>query len=349
MPLPGEGVVNPRDEVMAEIQKARQEQLAQEFKEGGGDLTLLEGHEKQEEKQVVQMPEGTDPAEWEKLDEAAKAGLVEAEEERKKAEAGTTSEVVVDKQEEPAKAKVKIKVDGQELEVDEEAVREAGIKALQKQSAADKRLEESARLKKEAEAEARRILDDARKQATNQDETQPPAKGATSVERLTDDRFIETVKKVQYGGEAEAGQALKDLISEAVKAGKSPELTLNEVGEYLEFRDATKWAHDEYKEILGDQKLKTLFSSEEKRLRAAGDMRPYREVYSDIGNGLREWLKEKAPAPAQEPKKDLTRQERKASVVVIPTAAARQPAPTQPKEPTPSEVVDRIRAARHQA
>ena len=352
MPLPGEGVVNPRDEIMADIQKARQEQLAQEFKEGGGDLSLLEGHEKVEEKKEVQMPEGTDPAEWEKLDEAAKAGLVEAEEERKKAEAGA-SEVIADKQEEvvtAAKAKVKIKVDGQELEVDEEAVREAGIKALQKQSAADKRLEESARLKKEAEAEARKILEDARKQVAqpNQDETQPP-KGATSVERLTDDRFIETVKKVQYGGEAEAGQALRDLISEAVKAGKSPELTLNEVGEYLEFRDATKWAHDEYKEILGDQKLKTLFSSEEKRLRAAGDMRPYREVYSDIGNGLREWLKEKAPAPAQEPKKELTRQERKASVVVIPTAAARQPAPTQPKEPTPSEVVDRIRAARHQA
>ena len=338
MPLPGEGVVNPRDEVMAEIQKARQEQLAQEFKEGGGDLSLLEPAEKKEEPKP------------EVKEEPAKEGdekpPVEGEA-KTEVEAGTETPP---EETLPPKAKVKIKADGQELEVDEEAVREAGIKALQKQSAADKRLEESARLKKEAEAEARKILEDARKQVAqpNQDETQPP-KGATSVERLTDDRFIETVKKVQYGGEAEAGQALKDLISEAVKAGKSPELTLNEVGEYLEFREATKWAHDEYKEILGDQKLKTLFSSEEKRLRAAGDMRPYRDVYSDIGNGLREWLKEKAPAPAQEPKKELTRQERKASVVVIPTAAARQPAPTQPKEPTPSEVVDRIRAARHQA
>ena len=338
MPLPGEGVVNPRDEMMAEIQKARQEQLAQEFKEGGGDLTLLEPAEKKEEPKPEVKEEPKEGEEKPAVEGEAKTEV----------EAGTEAPPSGEETL-PPKAKVKIKVDGQELEVDEEAVREAGIKALQKQSAADKRLEESARLKKEAEAEARRILDDARKQATNQDETQPPAKGATSVERLTDDRFIETVKKVQYGGEAEAGQALRDLISEAVKAGKSPELTLNEVGEYLEFREATKWAHDEYKEILGDQKLKTLFSSEEKRLRAAGDMRPYREVYSDIGNGLREWLKEKAPAPAQEPKKDLTRQERKASVVVIPTAAARQPAPTQPKEPTPSEVVDRIRAARHQA
>jgi hypothetical protein len=332
MPLPGEGVVNPRNEIMAEIQKARQEQLAQEFKEGGGDLAALEPADKPavEPEVKAETPEGEAPA-----GEAEK----------------TEGEVVAEAPpvEEPVKPKVKIKVDGQELEVDEEAVREAGIKALQKQSAADKRLEESARLKKEAEAEARRILEDAKRQAAqpNQDVTQPPQQGATSVERLTDDRFIETVKKVQYGGEAEAGQALKDLISEAVKAGKSPELTLNEVGEYLEFREATKWAHDEYKEILGDSKLKTLFSSEEKRLRATGDMRPYREVYSDIGNGLREWLKEKVPTPT--PAAPPTRQERKASVVVIPTAAARQPAPTQPKEPSPSEVIDRIRAARHQA
>lgn len=329
MPLPGEGVVSPREEMMAEIQKARQEQLAQEFKEGGGDISTLEPADKKEE----QKPE---------VKEEEKSDATPAVEGEAKPEAE-------EKTEEPVKAKVKIKVDGQELEVDEEAVREAGIKALQKQSAADKRLEESARLKKEAEAEARKILEDARQKAQqNQDGEALPVKGGLSaVEKLTDDRFIETVKKVQYGGEAEAGQALKDLISEAVKAGKSPELTLNEVGEYLEFREATKWAHDEYKEILGDPKLKTLFSSEEKRLRSAGDVRPYREVYSDIGNGLREWLKEKAPGPTQA--KDLTRQERKASVVVIPTAAARQPAPTQPKELSPSEVVDRMRKSRHQA
>jgi len=337
-----EGVVNPRDEMMAEIAKARQEQLAQEFKEGGGDISVLEPAD-----HTAKMPEGTDPAEWEKLDETARAALVEAEEERKKAEAAAGSgetQAPVGAPAETPKAKVKIKVDGQELEVDEEAVREAGIKALQKQSAADKRLEESARLKKEAEAEARRILEDAKKQA-NQDVPPPPDKGAAAVEKLTDDRFIEAVKKIQYGSETEASQALKGLISEAAKAGKPAELTLSEVGEYLEFREATTWAHDEFKDILGDPKLKTLFSQEEKRIRAAGDMRPYREVYEDIGKGLREWLKEKSPTP---PSKDLTRHERKASVVTIPTAAARQPAPTQPKEPSASEVVDRMRKARHQ-
>ena len=340
-----EGVVNPRDEMMAEIAKTRQEQLAQEFQEGGGDLSLLEPADGA--KPVVQMPEGTDAGEWEKLDDTAKAALVEAEEERKKAEAAPPEVPQDAPAHEPAKAKRKIKVDGQELEVDEESVIEAGIKTLQKQSAADKRLEESARLKKEAEAEARRILDDARRQAQPNQDGKAPSPDGSAVERLTDDHFIEAVKKIQYGSETEASQALRNLMSEAAKSGKPAELTLNEVGEYLEFREATKWAHDEFKEILGDPKLKTLFSSEEKRLRAAGDMRPYREVYTDIGNGLKAWLQEKAPAPVQT--NVQSRHERKASVVVIPTAAARQAAPTQPKELSPSEVVDRMRQARHQS
>ena len=79
-------------------------------------------------------------------------------------------------------------------------------------------------------------------------------------------------------------------------------------------------------------------------------MRPYRELYSDIGNGLREWLKTATPSQPAPTNTREARHERNASVVQIPAAAARQqPAQTQQKEPSPSEVVDRMRKARHQA
>lgn len=369
--MPAPTAIHPgvdRSEAMAGILKAREAQLDQELKEGGTPegIASLERPDRQESKEAdganLTMPEGTDPAEWAKLDAATKAALVEADEERKKVEqeaaGGETDEQRRAREETerkaasaPAPKKVKIKVDGEELEVDEEQVRAAGIRAMQKETAADKRLEEASRLFKEATAAVAAAQAGA-VQDQNKGGASLPAQGGGAAAVLTDEAFTDAVKKIQYGSEAEAAAVLKDLITKAASSGQSEQLTLDRVAEMLDFREATRWAHDEYKEILGDPKLKVLFSTEEKRLRAAGDMRPYREVYTDIGNGLREWLKGKSPSQQTPPPAGTNlqqRQERKASVVVIPSASSRQPAPTQPKEPTPSETVDRMRQARHQA
>jgi hypothetical protein len=56
-----------------------------------------------------------------------------------------------------ASKKIKIKVDGQEQEVDESAVLEAGMRTLQKESAADKRLEEATKARDEAERLRKRV------------------------------------------------------------------------------------------------------------------------------------------------------------------------------------------------
>ncbi len=369
------GVGNNRASMMAHIAAAREEQIDKEMKEGGTaeGISVLEPGESKTV--AVVKPEGVDQAEWDKLDDEAKAGLAEAEAERIRVEAeaaaggGESSEAKAEREKKEAEAKaaeearakatagtggrkVKIKVDGVEQEIDESVALAAGIKTLQKESAADKRLEEASRLFKEATA----AIETARAgkvQEQNQGGASLPDKGGAAVAVLTDEAFTEAVKKIQYGSEAEAAATLKDLITKAAAQGQSEQLTLDRVAEMLDFREATQWAHGEYKEIFGDPKLRTLFGSEEKRLRAAGDMRPYREIYKDIGDGLNQWRKEhgSSPAPKVETEKNVIqqRQERKASVVTIPTAAARQPGAPQTKEPTPSDIVDSMRKARRQA
>ncbi len=365
------GVVNKRADMMAHIAKTREAQIDQELKEGGTPegIAVLEAGESVATAGPVTKPEGVDQAEWDKLDAEAKAGLAEAEAERVRVEAeaagGESEEDKASEKKEkedaagkaaasvsPQSKKVKIKVDGQEVEVEESALVAAGIRTMQKETAADKRLEDATRLFKEATA----AIETARAgvvQDPNRGGASLPNKGGSAAEVLTDEAFTEAVKKIQYGSEAEAAATLKDLITKAAASGQSEQLTLDRVAEMLDFREATQWANGEYKEILGDPKLRTLFVSEEKRLRAAGDMRPYREIYTDIGNGLREWLKGKTPSQTQQTEAEKTalqkRQERKSSVVTIPSAAARQTPAPQPKEPTASEVVDQMRKARRQA
>jgi hypothetical protein len=233
---------------------------------------------------------------------------------------------------EPQPVKVKIRVDGQDVEVDQDAVIKAGIATLQKETAADKRLEEAARLRKDAELESQRL------HAERMQQTQALSQDAP----VQPDQYAEVARKIQYGSEAEASEAIKALVTHASTSGQSQAVTMQQVADFIEFRDATRWASEQYADLLGDPIMRGAFAQREREIRTAGDSRPYRDIYGQIGTELREWLHQKAPSaqPAQ------TREERKARVVTIPSAASRQATPNEPKEPTPSEIVEQIRQAR---
>jgi hypothetical protein len=338
---PNQGVENPRRALLAEIVSNRNAEVVDELREGGAT--------EEELKPLTSEPEADDPKrpadipkdEWAQMsDEAKNNAIAPATTEA----AATSTAATATTPEAEAPKKYKGKVDGQEVEFEESKVIEEGLKALQKDSAADRRLEEASRLLREAQETINRAAQ-ARTDATRADSPVAPPKDGSPI---ADDALAKAAHAVQYGSEAEARDALAGLVEAAASKGKT--LTHTDVLELLDYRDARKWAETEYKDVLGDPKLRTLFVSSEREKRAAGDGRPYRDLYQDIGNGLREWAKGIAPAPAPQPGTG-TREDvkaRKTTIVTVPTAAARQPTPEEPKVPTPSETIAQMRAARHQ-
>lgn len=372
MPATTQGVGNSRNEQMAAILENRKVEIDRELKEGG----TAEGIAILEQGAVTDAdplrPSDIPQEDWaamsdeqknlaiadakKKVEDAAAAAAVETDEERGAREAREKEETERKAAEAAAAAapkKIKLKVDGKEVEVDEAKVLEAGVRTLQKETAADKRLEEASKVGAEANrllTEAQNMIKSAAQGRTTTDTEASPSKPDGKASKvLTDEELTTAVKAIQYGSEAEAKEALQNLVTKAANSGQSEELTLVQVNEMLDFRDARQWAETEYKDVLGDPNLRKLFLTKEREKRAAGDNRPYRELYGEIGNEVRDWRKSLAPAPANPQPAGGSRadvRERKATLVPVPTASSRLPAATTTKELTPTETIGAMRDER---
>ncbi len=96
--------------------------------------------------------------------------------------------------------KYQIKVNGEETEVGHDEVIEAGIRTLQKESAADKKLEEASKLLKEAKEQASRF-----------EEFEPPPI-EPEFEEQSDAAKI--AHAMQYGNDEEAAEAVEKLMAQ---------------------------------------------------------------------------------------------------------------------------------------
>ena len=244
----------------------------------------------------------------------------------------------------PAK-EYELLVDGHKVMVRGDKILDMGRRSIQKEAAADLRLRLASRILEEAQAKARGTSEAAPK----------PAPAQEVIEPLNEAQLAEAL---QFGTREQAAEAIKKL-SARQGSQVTPEQVLGfvkqnvqrEVANELEFNEAAKHINSEYADLLGNHYYKQMFFSEENRLRREGDQRPYKELYSAIGEDMRKVLGLKKPAAVPTTPKTMAerKQEKASSTPPVPrTAAARLDAPATPKVPTQLDVLNAIRAARKQ-
>lgn len=234
--------------------------------------------------------------------------------------------------EKPQERLITIKVDGREMQVPESQIIEAGRRTLQKEVAADKRLEEATRLLREAEARA--------KQPPKQDVAQAPQQydAATLAQALT-------------SGDPQLAAL---AVEEIQKAGRQPqqaippEAIFGFVRQEIEATTAQEQFKSEYADIVKDPFLLQLaVNLEDQRLAkvAAGlePVIPLYEAFKQHGEAIRKWRGTQAQGETLSEKR-----ERKSTVQTLPSAKAKAPAPEQDKPETTEDIIQQMRKSRRQ-
>ena len=228
----------------------------------------------------------------------------------------------------PIEDLVTIKGDGVMQQVSRDKIYEAGLRAVQKESSADRRLEEATRLLREVE---QRI-------APPPVQNTPPPQAwdeeiiAYALAHGTEEQKAEAVRQIR-GGRQEL--ATPDQIANNVEA---------RILDKVDFQSSAEWFQTAYKDIVSDPYLLQLASLQEDHMRANGDKRPRKELYAEIGDGLRKLKGGGVPVTTLEEKRT-----QKAGITNLPAASARKTTPQAPAAKTPSQIIEEMRTKRGQA
>lgn len=290
--------ISARNEALASIAERARQERDEEIKSNGGDVVdTLNVEEKQEEVEE-------------------KADIEEIKEPK---------EEVKEEVQEPKPEVVRIKVDGEEREVPKDKILDAGIRALQKESTADKRLEEATRLLREVE----------------QKYVQPQKQETPSQE--WDDATV--AYALEHGDESQKAYAVSLLRGRGNTTQDYEAIEQRAVFKALDtvdFRDSSQWFQTEYKDIVADPYLLQLAASAEANARTNGDTRSRKDLYKAIGDDLRKW-KGGVTVTSLEEKKD-----HKSKIVNLPSASVKKSTPAEAKPKTTADVIEQMRKSRGQ-
>lgn len=228
-----------------------------------------------------------------------------------------------------------IVVNGKPMKVKGSQIIERGKMALQKETAADQKLELASRLLQEVQAR------------------QPPPAQAVETPSLSDEQLAEII---QYGTKEQAAQAIAELRKAGQSSETAQQLMAKQlpqvVSDQLAFHEAAKFVQTEYGDLLTDPYLKQLFFMKENQLRQTGDRRPYVDLYKEIGEDLRTHFNKPKTTPSAQQPAAKTREEKVAAKAAAPAApklaSARMEGKGEAKAPTREEIIAKMQLARGQ-
>lgn len=294
--------LNPRAQILADISARSNAQADEDAKE------IIPGMEGEETSPVIEM---------------------EAEESEEKAEpvveTHATESTISEPQFNPD-LEYELTVNGQPIKVKGSQIIERGKSAIQKEIAADYKLEA-----------ATKLFEEAKKLAT------PPV---VETPKLSAEQLAEVI---QFGTKEQAAAAITMIMGNQEQgkqlqdmASKLPQV----VSDQIAFHDATVFVQSEYKDLLEDPDLRSLFFMKENGMRQAGDSRPYKELYKAIGDELRVKFNRPKSTTTKTMEEKVAAKEATPSVPRL--ASARLESAPEKKPPTTQEVIDRMRKARGQ-
>lgn len=221
-------------------------------------------------------------------DEEQRAAREDLETERFRAEAEAQSRV----------ANPRMKVNGVDVELTPEMLERAS-----KVAAADAYLAEAARIRGEVQAAP---------QYEQPTYNEPNYSAAPSSE----EELKALARALQMGTEEEAAEGLRRLIM----AGPSKDDIARTIDDRLTFKEAISKFNTEYTDLMGNPTLRKMVLDRDAEMIATGDRRPYYDRYKDIGDNVRNFVKEISGAAPVTP--ELNKTARKLTIVNTPKPAS---------------------------
>lgn len=296
--------LNPRNKAIAEIAARSAEVHAADAEELSS--TYDDEHGKKEDDEPVAAPE-------QKETEAAAT-------EEEKPEITAEPETAPEPETTPVRM-VQVKINGVVREVPETEL----INHYQKESSAQEKFEQAARMREEAFALLRQ---------------QPPEQRQAHPAQITQRELVE---KIQYGSAEEAAEALQALQSLTLKQARQ------EIGQAFLSREFDDFAAKNA-DIWGDDLMRGAMLEAEAKLAANDPRGSSRKTWDSAAKQVRDRFMPQATAPDAKPSVKATpsadRQERKASITVVPSAGARVATSSQPRPLTVTEQIEKIRKQR---